>query len=82
MSKSVLVIDTPKNCGDCPIKQIKVIGKTPMYACIVSKKLIIGEGSISCPLEKLPSRREELPFEGSYADGYNACLEDIEKCHI
>lgn len=49
--QSAVIIDTPKSCRECPLKEIKVLGHTPVYACLLSKKLIIGEESLTCPLK-------------------------------
>lgn len=73
--KSAIIIETPKSCRECPIKQIKMLGKTPVYACLLSKKLIIGEGSLHCPLTPIP---EPIPFASDdYMKGYNDVIEGL-----
>lgn len=73
--KSAIILDTPKSCRECPIKQIKVLGKTPVYACLLSKKIIIADGEISCPLKAIP---EPVPFASDdYAKGYNDVIEGL-----
>lgn len=73
MSKSAIVLDTPKSCRECPVKQIKVLGNTPMYSCLISKKLIFGEGKVNCPLVEIP---EPIPFASDdYMKGYNEIIE-------
>lgn len=73
--QSAVIIETPRSCSECQLKQIKVLGHTPVYACLLSRKLIIGEGILRCPLKPLP---EPIPFASDeYTKGYNACLDDL-----
>lgn len=73
--KSAIIVETPKSCKECPLKQIKVLGKTPIYSCLISRKMIIGEGKIECPLKGMP---EPLPFAGDeYLKGFNDAIEQL-----
>ena len=80
MSKSVLVIDTPKHCLKCPF-----LNGTD--ACIVQDEdanlnadswddLMSG-----CPLKPLPEKDDwDDPYDEyytGYANGWNRCLEEI-----
>ena len=75
MSKSAIILSTPNSCRECPIKQIKVLGKVPVYACLLSKKIIISDGDINCPLKEIP---EPIPFASDdYSKGYNEAIENL-----
>ena len=68
MSKSILVIDTPKNCEDCPFYENEY-----GYYCAGIVK--------NCPLKPIPEKRKYLDYDiyaGSGFDrGYNACIDEI-----
>ena len=79
--KSMLVIDSPDKCCNCPL----CIG----FMCApLNKEILMGEMLIGrqyeCPLKPMPERKEErlvnLQFSKVFwAEGWNACLEEIEK---
>ena len=78
MSKSIIVIDTPKNCEECNLCA-GFMGKhyCPPRDTEVSK----GERDCSCPLRDIP---EPLPYSedkgmanASYIQGWNDCLKTL-----
>ncbi len=82
MSKSILVIDTPKNCADCPLFYNVYTDMT----CVASGRTIdYPFPSIMiqdwCPLRGLPKKiaKEDRWFDKEYAIGYNACIDEILK---
>lgn len=82
MSRSVLVIDTPKTCADC----IMLCVKYCEYQCLANDKLIkkaTGKPDW-CPLKPLPERKEYIvPIDNVesqkdiIAVGWNACIDEI-----
>lgn len=100
MSKSVLVIDTPYCCSECPLlyKSEDIPLGNFMYQmtwqCGI-KPVDVEDGYITkpiynkptwCPLLPLPERKnlddivkEGLALQYEYAQGYNDCLQDIQK---
>lgn len=84
--KSVLVIDTPKNCIDCPCSYFTE--GTTEYAqsdyCIVTNSEIEDLDGIleDCPLKKLPQIRpcnyyDFEHYNSGYDKGWNDCIEAI-----
>jgi len=66
--KSVLVIDTPTHCGECPVKcRMRGINHVPTW----------------CPLKPLPSKLVPFGYldagneDGLYEKGYNDCIDGI-----
>ena len=78
MSKSIIVIDTPKNCEECNLCA-GFMGKhyCPPRDTEVSK----GERDCSCPLVAVPEKMDPAKARGAYdvgyIEGYNACLNKI-----
>lgn len=76
MSKSVLVIDTPENCGKC--KFISDFWCRAIYCRRVPNNDVIPGW---CPLKPLPEEDHENHYpdewEDGYADGWNDCLKEI-----
>ena len=82
MSKSVLVIDTPKNCYECYLR--KLIRDLPYCA---EKLERIKDSMVKpdwCPLKPLPEKREYIvPIDNVesqkdiIAVGWNACINEI-----
>ena len=79
MSKSVLVIDTPENCGKC--KFISVFWCRAMHCRRVPNNDVIPNW---CPLKPLPEKKEYIvPIDNVesqkdiIAVGWNACLREI-----
>lgn len=76
MSKSVLVINTPENCGKC--KFISEFWCRAMSGRRVPNNDIIPDW---CPLKSLPEEDHEDYYpdewEDGYVNGWNACLRKI-----
>ena len=76
MSKSVLAIDTPENCGKC-----KFI--SDFWCRAMSDRRVPNNDIIPnwCPLKLLPEEDYEDHYpdewEDGYADGWNDCLREI-----
>ena len=85
--KAILVIKMPSECGwGCPCY------RDSMYSdgfCSAICENVTNDDSAkrptNCPLKPMPEKKE--PFydinEGDYdkrVDGWNACLEELEKC--
>lgn len=84
MSKSILVIDTPENCGQCPC-----FLEVATDCCGVNGKDIDSHSKPDwCPLKDV-SKKTSVGIEicignktecvKSYVDGYNACIDEILK---
>lgn len=75
MSKSVLVIDTPENCGKC-----RFVNE---FWCRVNGRILPQYDEIPgwCPLMDLPEKDNgDYPantFDAGYADGWNVCIDEI-----
>ena len=78
--KSVIVIDTPKNCLNCParydsygMEDICALADDIIYNCSSKPDW--------CPLLPLPEKlkgNDSIYYQwGDYEDGYNACIDDI-----
>lgn len=81
MSKSVLVIDTPENCGKC--KFISGFWCRAIHCRRVPNNDVIPGW---CPLKPLPERKEYIaPIDNVesqkdiIAVGWNACIDAITK---
>ncbi len=75
-SKSILVIDTPKNCAEC---QLNSHTDYDFDVCWVT------QGKGECPLRSLPQKKEiknSIQYRGLAEEyrkeGWNACLDAIE----
>ena len=81
--KSILVIDTPKDCYDCPCSN------EGCYLCQISRRQLEDDFQEKrpswCPLKELPSNKEikgdwenvvDVWIDGANY-GYNKCLNDI-----
>lgn len=85
MSKSILVIDTPENCLECPLE----------YGVAVNNKILLNHNICNgcgkpnsdstkkpdwCPLREVPQKKElylAINSEKGYCEGYNACIDEI-----
>ncbi len=78
MNKSVAIIETAKNCANCPLYSFEG------HICRVNSKTILNVGAIAewCPLVKLPTNEPECRYfdecELAYKEGWNYCLKEIE----
>ena len=81
MSKAILVIDMPNNCKECGFFQKFMeddgFGLSKGFRCFFGCSHIgcFIERPKDCPLKLFPD--EVTVFMDDWADGYNACLEDI-----
>lgn len=77
MSKSVLVTDTPENCGKC--KFISEFWCRAMNGRRVPNNDVIPDW---CPLKPLPEKNKAPKvasgYELGYEDGWNKCLTEIQ----
>ena len=75
MSKSLMIMDTPKSCEECDAC-VAVLGK---HYC-ASKRIYIskGEKDCSCPLVAVPKKLSmENPKSIAYIQGWNDCIDRI-----
>lgn len=73
MSKSILVIDTPKKCRDCPIFGGDLCRE-------LGASIYNFDRPHLCPLRDTPytlDEKEPLSAAGIYAKGWNACVNEI-----
>lgn len=79
--KSILVIDTPESCEECRLRRYSNLQLvcTPMNRDVED---------VECPLKPMPQKKshkkfswnaEEIETTNDYEDGWNACLEELEK---
>lgn len=90
MSKSVLIIEKPNSCEECPFLD------DCSYTCTAFEKMKrtytyeVPENGVleNCPLKDLPQKKEPSEFpispglpwkETPYEKGWNACLDAIMK---
>lgn len=81
MSKSILVIDTPEGCGDCPL-----CGESFMtyreYCRITATYIWTADKPTWCPLKPLPEKLSPTGYPNDdygdgYVNGYNECIDEI-----
>ena len=77
MDKAILIIDMPSCCKDCSLcVSEELFPSFNEYSCIVENVAVdVYEKPDWCPLKPVPDKVEV--FMDDWADGYNACLEDI-----
>lgn len=82
MSKSILVIDTPELCIECPLFKHD-LDCIPEYYCNVSRKeiIILNKKQDWCPLLDLPEKANHPDYcdNGRYDKGWNDCIDEILK---
>lgn len=83
MSKSILVVDTPEACIDCPCHFAEDVGKV---WCGKNKEELLADDIETfkpdwCPLREIPQKKPTREMgEYLYFDcGYNACIDDVLK---
>ena len=75
MSKAILVMDMPKHCLECPMRN-------DYDDCVVQSEEQNDKGCTwellrkTCPLREVPEKQEDLPTN-IYRDGWNACIDRI-----
>lgn len=80
MSKSILVIEMPKNCGEC------ILANEDYDCCQATQKSISyderGYG-IECPLKPMPEKMgnrlvvNDEEITSAYQSGFNDCIDEI-----
>ena len=95
MSKSILVIDTPKSCADCDLCHTEDYD----YRRYIDGNKVCGAENMCvnnyyqnnakpnwCQLHEMPQKKEKIPIKMNcdyeanlYANGYNAAIDDILK---
>ena len=77
MSKSVLVLETPKNCGTCKYHEKGYVD----YCLIENTKLDdVYSKPDWCPLRLLPEKlkqQKEMTYWTGAVDGWNQCIDEI-----
>jgi hypothetical protein len=90
MSKSILVIDTPKNCYDCPFGtaycgELEYVGYCELADCLDYDVILMTEEHYDCesksrpdwcPLKPLPKKRKYRYYNGD-TRGWNDCIDKI-----
>lgn len=86
--KAVIVIDMPSTCAECRASYCADVWYcyAGEYRKMLSQKEIY-EKPEWCPLKEMPKRKEyyidevygDMYEDSTYSDGWNACLEEIEK---
>ena len=94
MSKSVLVIDTPENCYDCPFGtsycgELEYEGYCELADCLDYNVILMTEEHYDyesksrpdwCPLKSTTAPVSNYEVQKNlFADGWNACLREITK---
>ena len=80
MSKVMLVMDEPKNCGKCPCFM-----ELSTDFCSVTDEDVspYGKRPDSCPLRPVPEKKDpninHFDTDYNYDLGYNACIDEILK---
>lgn len=69
--KSILVIDTPKNCAECKLMYLQGIGES------ICNAVDWEERPSWCPLRPLPHKLQADWYTDGYKEGFNACLDAI-----
>jgi len=72
--KSILVIDTPKDCGDCRLNSHT---EYDFDVCWIT------QGKGDCPLKPLPEPKDigypNDDYDVGFGDGWDACLKELQK---
>ena len=73
--KSIIVIDTPKNCWNCPLRheykesEICALADDIIYNCSSKPDW--------CPLVPFPEKQLIWNDDDDYFMGYNACIDEL-----
>lgn len=85
-NKSILVVETPKSCSDCRLVAEDKDGLWCSYTRYDGCNIRIAQDNcISpwCPLRPLPDKQPIINYpeehENDYANGWNACLDEITR---
>ena len=80
MAKAILVMDMPETCYECPFLN-ETDNCLAMDVSFTDVEVVI-EKPKWCPLRDVPKKVEQVKREHSfsgfyYAEGYNACIDEI-----
>lgn len=79
MNKSILVIDTPEHCRECPLRE--EYNQTYRDYCRITKNIIWTLDKPEwCPLKPLPEKETRdclKEWSNGYKSGWNKCLDAI-----
>ena len=80
--KAILVLkEMPKECDECPLYD----GAWGVYCMATNNPVKAEEKPSWCPIKPMPSKKDvdyskEFDYQdGYYAEGWNDCLEEIER---
>ena len=86
--KAILVIDMPSDCAECQFCGWGGIN-LEKYVCCLTKEHSEEPHLVGCPLKPMPEKKEgkkkfswnccEYTEFTEFEDGWNACLEEVEK---
>ena len=76
--KAILVIDMPKNCGDCKL----FMNNGNSYWCaITGYDTTSSSMPNNCPLKPLPNKIDQgypcEKYDEGYSDGWDECIDEI-----
>ena len=78
--KSILIIDTPNDCYDCPCYYEERNKCEATFKNVEDDDI---EKPSWCPLKNLPETKDigyqNEDYDVGFADGWEACLKEIEK---
>lgn len=93
MSKAMLVMDKPKKCGDCNFIrpfETGAFSRNPHCCCelmwfLKEEDYRVDKNTLdeNCPLREVPKKKNDNPlasdtmYKYGYAQGYNACIDEI-----
>lgn len=69
-SKSILVIDTPESCDECPLRSYSNLE----LVCTPMRK---GASDVECPLKPMPERKPTDFLNYWFNQGYNALHDEL-----
>ena len=77
--KSLLIIDTPRNCQECLCSDVHQDFDGLRHMCRFTCLELTGENMVHtrpnwCPLKPMPCKSV---WNNDYSDGYNACIDEI-----
>jgi hypothetical protein len=83
MSKSIIAIETPYDCSNCPLCSEDHMTYRD-YCRITNYHIFTSDKPYWCPLKPLPEKYDmetaithDLDYDGDYEYGYNACIDEI-----
>ena len=86
MAKAMLIMDMPSSCNVCRYCTVYVRKRSLISVCKLRPFSIIDKEKINerqewCPLREVPQKEYLLNYpeyrENDYAQGYNACIDEI-----